>query len=56
MNPMQMFNDPLMQRAMEMVKGKNENEIKEIVINLAQQRGINMDQLKAMASQFGLRL
>lgn len=56
MNPMQMFNNPLMQRAMDMIKGKNEEEIKQIVINLAQQRGIDMNQLQAMANQFGLKL
>lgn len=49
-------NNPLFNRAMQMVQGKNEEEIKQIVKNLAQQRGINIDQLSAMANQLGLKL
>lgn len=60
-NPMgmmqQMFgNDPLMQRAMQMGRGKNPQQLQETVRNLARQRGMDDQQLNQLLSQFGLRI
>lgn len=60
-NPMMMLqqmgaNDPTVQRAMQMSQGKSVPELQQIVRNLAQQRGINPQQLNQMLSQFGLRI
>lgn len=60
-NPMgmmkQMLGDnPYMQQAMKMAEGKNPFEIKEIIQNVAQQKGIPMDQLTSMANMFGMKL
>jgi len=49
-------NNPLMLRALEMGKGKSEEELKQIVMNMAQNRGMNQEQLSGFLSQFGLRL
>jgi len=49
-------NNPMFQRAMQMGQGKNEEEIKQIVKNLASQRGIDVNQLNSMLSQFGMKL
>lgn len=67
MNPMEMImnqmfgNNPMFQRARQMVEGKNEQEIKQIASNLCRQRGINIDdafkqfqtQMKQMQGMFG---
>ena len=53
---LQQANNPLFQRAMQMTQGKSEDEIKEIVLNVAQQRGIDRKQLNTMLSQFGYKL
>lgn len=60
-NPMQMLTqmaqqNPMMSRAMQMGKGKNEVQLKETVRNLAKQRGMNDEQLQQMLSNFGLTL
>ncbi len=53
----QMFgNDPLMQRAMQMGRGKNPQQRQETVRNLARQRGMDDQQLNQLLSQFGLRI
>jgi len=49
-------NNPMFQRAMQMGQGKNEEEIKQIVKNLASQRGMDVNQLNSMLSQFGMKL
>ena len=49
-------NNPLMQRALEMGKGKSEEEMKQIVMNMAQTRGMNQEQLANFLMQFGLKL
>lgn len=49
-------NNPLMQRALEMGNGKSENELKQIVMNMAQNRGMDQQQLAAFLMQFGLKL
>ena len=59
MNLLQMLqqgNNPLFQRAIQMTQGKSEEEIKQIVLNVAQERGISKDKLNAMLSQFGYKL
>lgn len=60
-NPMQMLTqmaqqNPMMGRAMQMGKGKNEVQLKETVRNLAKQRGMSDEQLRQMLSNFGLTL
>lgn len=60
-NPMQMLTqmaqqNPMMGRAMQMGKGKNEVQLKETVRNLAKQRGMSDEQLQQMLSKFGLTL
>nr|DAU60621.1 MAG TPA: SurA N-terminal domain [Caudoviricetes sp.] len=60
-NPMQMLTqmaqqNPMMERAMQMGKGKNEVQLKETVRNLAKQRGMSDEQLQQMLSNFGLTL
>lgn len=60
-NPMQMLTqmaqqNPMMGRAMQMGQGKNEMQLKEIVRNLAKQRGMSDEQLRQMLSNFGLTL
>ena len=41
-------NNPLFQRAKEMVKGKDQNAQMELLNNLCKQRGIDLNQLKGM--------
>lgn len=60
-NPMQMLTqmaqqNPMMGRAMQMGRGKNEIQLKETVRNLAKQRGMSDEQLQQMLSNFGLTL
>lgn len=60
-NPMQILTqmaqqNPMMGRAMQMGKGKNEVQLKETVRNLAKQRGMSDEQLQQMLSNFGLTL
>lgn len=60
-NQMQMLTqmaqqNPMMGRAMQMGKGKNEVQLKETVRNLAKQRGMSDEQLQQMLSNFGLTL
>lgn len=60
-NPMaliqNMFGDnPIMQRAMQMGQGKSPEQMQQIVRNLAQQKGMNEQQLNQFLSQYGLKL
>ncbi len=60
MNMTNMFqNNPLFQRAQQMVQGKSEQEIEQIASNLCKQRGINIndafEQFKQFKSQFGIK-
>lgn len=48
--------NPLFQRAMAMGKGKSEEELKVIIKNLANQRGINVDQLNMLLTPMGMKL
>ena len=48
--------NPMMGRAMQMGKGKNEVQLKETVRNLAKQRGMSDEQLQQMLSNSGLTL
>ena len=54
-NPMLQAN-PLFQRALQMTQGKSEGEIKQIVMNVAKQRGVDINQLNAMLGQFAFKL
>nr|DAK69329.1 MAG TPA: SurA N-terminal domain [Caudoviricetes sp.] len=48
--------NPLMGRAMQMGKGKSDDELKVIAQNLARQRGMNEKQFSDFLSSFGLNL
>lgn len=52
----QMGNNPLMQRANQMAQGKSPQEMEQICRNIAQQKGIDFEQLKGMAQQMGIKL
>lgn len=59
-NPMSMMSqlmggNPFFQQAMKMTEGKNPNEIKQIVNNIASQKGITQEQLNGMFSMFGFK-
>lgn len=60
-NPMMMLSqmaqqNPMMGRAMQMGKGKDEMQLKNTVRNLAKQRGMNDEQLNQLLGNFGLTL
>lgn len=60
-NPMMMLTqmaqqNPMMGRAMQMGKGKDEVQLKNTVRNLAKQRGMNDEQLNQLLGNFGLTL
>lgn len=60
-NPMALMQNmfggnPLFQRAMQMGQGKSPEQIQQVVRNLAQQRGMNEQQLNQFLSQFGLKI
>ena len=48
-------NNPVFQQVMRMTQGKNPAEIQQIVRNIANQQGMNEQQLNQFISQFGLR-
>ncbi|MBQ6713209.1 MAG: hypothetical protein IJN28_05430 [Selenomonadales bacterium] len=52
----QFGNDPMFGRAMQMAQGKNEDELKATVRNLARQRGMDDASLNQFLSQFGMKL
>lgn len=47
--------NPLMQRAMEMGRGKSPQELAAIARNLASQQGISPEQFNSLLKQFGLQ-
>lgn len=49
-------NTPAFQKTMQMMEGKNPQQIQQTVMNLARQRGIDENQLRQMANMLGLRL
>ena len=54
---MQMFgSNPAMQRALEMAQGKNEEQLKQTVQNLANQSGVDINVLTSMAKNMGIKL
>ena len=60
-NPMmflqqQFGNDPMFGRAMQMAQGKNEDELKATIRNLARQKGMDDNALNQFLSQFGVKL
>lgn len=60
-NPMQLLqqqlgNNPQFGQVMQMVNGKNEDEIKNTFRNLARQKGMTDEQMRQFVSQFGLKL
>lgn len=60
-NPMALMqnmfgNNPVMQRAMQMGQGKSPAQLQQVVRNLAQQRGMNDEQLNQFLSNFGLKI
>lgn len=59
-NPQQMLgmfgNNPMFQQAQKMMQGKTPEQMREVINNVAKQKGINEQQLRQMAQQFGLKL
>ncbi len=59
-NPMQLMNtfgnNPMMGQAQKMLQGKTPQEMQQTIINIAKQKGIDENQLKQMANQFGIKL
>lgn len=60
MNPQQMMgmfgNNPMLQQAQKMMQGKTPEQMKEVINNVAKQKGINTEQLNQMIQQFGGKL
>lgn len=59
LNPMiqQMFgNNPNFHRAMQMVQGKSEEQVRQTVLNLMQSQGLTMNDLQRIAASYGMRL
>lgn len=57
-NPMGVLNqlmgsNPEMGQAMRLIYGKNSNQLKQTAMNMARERGVNLEQL---ASEMGLKL
>lgn len=48
--------NPAMERAMEMTNGKSEEEIKQVVMNLSKQVGVDFDSLLDMVKNMGLKI
>ena len=55
-NPQIFQSNPLFNRAIQMGQGKNEDELKVIIRNLADQRGVSVDQLNMFLTPMGLKL
>lgn len=59
-NPMQLMNmfgnNPMMSQAQKMLEGKSPQEMQNTIINIARQKGIDENQLRQMANQFGIKL
>lgn len=60
-NPMQMMmgmlgNNPMLNQAYQMINGKSPEQIRTVINNVANQKGISKQQLQQMASQFGVSL
>lgn len=60
-NPMgmmqQMFGgNPMFQQAMQMAQGKSPEQMQEVIQNVAKQKNMDTNQLKQMASQFGIKM
>ena len=54
---MQQFGDnPQMQRAQEMLSGKSPQEQEQVVRNMCQNMGIDFEQARQMAQQFGVKI
>lgn len=49
-------NTPAFQKASQMMQGKDDQQLQQVVMNLARQRGININQLMQMAQSLGLKL
>lgn len=60
MNPQQLMGmlsgNPMFQQAQKMMQGKTPEQMKGVINNVAKQKGINEQQLRQMAQQFGLKL
>lgn len=49
-------NTPAFQKSMEMMQGKNPQQMQQVVLNIARQKGMDINQLMQMAQSLGLRL
>lgn len=60
-NPMQAFqrmfgNNPVFNRLNQMIDGKSEEEVKQIVLNLCKERGLNVEKGISMLRNVGFKL
>lgn len=55
-NPQQMQNNPMFNRASQMMANKSPQEQEQVVRNMCQQMGIDFEQAKQIARQFGMKL
>jgi hypothetical protein len=53
---MKFGNNPLFQKAMQMAQVNSVNDLPNVVKNVAKQKNISEDQLRSIASQFGISL
>lgn len=49
-------NNPNLQRALQMGKGKSVNELQDIAKNLCNESGLDFDGLRATAGKFGIKI
>ena len=49
-------NTPAFQKSLQMMDGKNPQQIQQVVLNLARQRGMDINQIQQMANSLGLKL
>ena len=50
-NLLTLTSNPLFQRAKEMAKGKNENELRQIALNICKEKGLDLDSAYNMFQQ-----
>lgn len=54
---MQQFQgNPMMDMAIKMSQGKDANQMKQVVQNIAKEKGLNINQVTQMAQNFGIKL
>lgn len=49
-------NDPMVQRAMQMMQGRTDEEKKQVVMNVCKERGIDFGAVSNVLKQFGINI